>query len=133
MGHMQEDHLDGVLFDHLMLEGEQKGHISNYADFDGFTISADLKWEVPHDGRGFGFTLLMQVSLTAARSGKLENPRTAGFELDEQFFELSLAIKAIREAESRRRREFKALQTELALANSSMDCRKSYESYVREK
>ena len=23
-GHMQEDHLDGVLFDHLMLEGEQK-------------------------------------------------------------------------------------------------------------
>lgn len=23
-GHMNEDHLDGVLFDHLMLEGEKK-------------------------------------------------------------------------------------------------------------
>ena len=33
-GHMQENHLDGVLFDHLMLEGEQKAHISNYADLD---------------------------------------------------------------------------------------------------
>ena len=46
-GHMQEDHLDGVLFDHLMLEGEQKAHISNYADLTALLTSADLKWEVP--------------------------------------------------------------------------------------
>ena len=48
-GHMQEDHLDGVLFDHLMLEGEQKAHISNYSDLTTLLSSADLKWEVPHD------------------------------------------------------------------------------------
>ncbi len=38
-GHMQEDHLDGVLFDHLMLEGEQK-HISNYSDLTTLLTSA---------------------------------------------------------------------------------------------
>lgn len=46
---MQDDHLDGVLFDHLMLEGEQKANISNYADLTVLLTSADLKWEVPHD------------------------------------------------------------------------------------
>ena len=45
----REDHLDGVLFDHLMLEGEQKAHISNYSDLTALLSSADLKWEVPHD------------------------------------------------------------------------------------
>ncbi len=45
LGHMQEDHLDGVLFDHLMLEAEQK-HISNYSDLTTLT-SADLMG-VPH-------------------------------------------------------------------------------------
>ena len=48
-GQMQDDHLDGVLFDHLMLEGEQKAHISNYTDLTALLTSADLKWEVPHD------------------------------------------------------------------------------------
>ena len=43
---MQEDHLDGVLFDHLMLESEQKAHISNYSDLTTLLSSADLKWEV---------------------------------------------------------------------------------------
>ena len=48
-GQMQDDHLDGVLFDHLMLEGEQKADISNYSDLTTLLTSADLKWEVPHD------------------------------------------------------------------------------------
>ncbi len=68
-GHMQEDHLDGVLFDHLMLEGEQKAHISNYSDLTTLLSSADLKWEVPHDMvSGFGFTWrLMRVLLRQLR------------------------------------------------------------------
>ena len=64
-GHMQEDHLDGVLFDHLMLEGEQKAHISNYSDLTTLLSSADLKWEVLMIwSSGFGFTWrLMRVLL----------------------------------------------------------------------
>ena len=64
-GQMQDDHLDGVLFDHLMLEGEQKAHISNYTDLTALLTSADLKWEVLMIwSSGFGFTWrLTQVLL----------------------------------------------------------------------
>ena len=40
-GQMQDDHLDGVLFDYLMLEGEQKAYISNYTDLTALLTSAD--------------------------------------------------------------------------------------------
>ena len=75
-GHMQEDHLDGVLFDHLMLEGEQKAHISNYSDLTTLLTSADLKWEVPHDMVEWiwiHMAINAGVTSTAARSGNLEN------------------------------------------------------------
>lgn len=64
-GHMQDNHLDGVLFYHLMLEGEQKAQISNYVDLAALLASADLKWEVPMIWlSGFGFIWrLTQVSL----------------------------------------------------------------------
>ena len=77
-GHMQEDHLDGVLFDHLMLEGEQKAHISNYADLTDLLTSADLKWEVPHDMVEWiwiHMAINAGVTSTAARSGNLENQK----------------------------------------------------------
>ncbi len=41
----------GVLFDHLMLEAEQKAHISNYSDLTTLLTSADLKWETSWYGR----------------------------------------------------------------------------------
>ena len=71
-GHMQEDHLDGVLFDHLMLEAEQKAHISNYSDLTTLLSSADLKWEVPHDMVEWiwiHMAINAGVTSTAARSG----------------------------------------------------------------
>ena len=83
-GHMQEDHLDGVLFDHLMLEGEHKAHISNYADLTTLLTSADLKWEVPHDMVEWiwiHMAINAGVTSTAARSGKLENPEELALNL----------------------------------------------------
>lgn len=38
---MQDDHLDGVLFDYLMLEGEQKAQISNDTDLTTLLTSAE--------------------------------------------------------------------------------------------
>ena len=73
---MQDDHLDGVLFDHLMLEGEQKAYISNYTDLTALLTSADLKWEVPHDMVEWiwiHMAINAGVTSTAARSGNLEN------------------------------------------------------------
>ena len=100
-GHMQEYHLDGVLFDHLMLEGEQKAHISNYADLTDLLTSADLKWEVPHDMVEWiwiHMAINAGVTSTVARSGNLENPEELALNLMNSSSKLSLAIKDIREA-----------------------------------
>ena len=100
-GHMNKDHLDGVLFDHLMLEGEQKAQISNYVDLAALLASADLKWEVPHDMVEWiwiHMAINAGVTSTAARSGNLENPEELALNLMNSSSELSLAIKAIREA-----------------------------------
>ena len=93
---MQEHHLDGVLFDHLMLEGEQKAHISNYSDLTTLLTSADLKWEVPHDMIEWiwiHMAINAGVTSTAARSGNLENPEELALNLMNSSSELSLAIK----------------------------------------
>lgn len=42
-GHMNKDHLDGVLFDHLMLEGRKSTHpqlcwFDGFADFSRFEV-----------------------------------------------------------------------------------------------
>ena len=100
-GHMNKDHLDGVLFDHLMLEGKKKAHIPNYADLTDLLTSADLKWEVPHDMVEWiwiHMAINAGVTSTAARSGNLENPEKLALNLMNSSSELSLAIKAIREA-----------------------------------
>lgn len=100
-GQMQDDHLDGVLFDHLMLEGEQKAHISNYTDLTALLTSADLKWEVPHDMVEWiwiHMAINAGVTSTAARSGNLENPEQLALNLMNSSSELSLVIKTIREA-----------------------------------
>ena len=85
-GHMQENHLDGVLFDHLMLEGEQKAHISNYADLTDLLTSADLKWEVPHDMVEWiwiHMAINAGVTSDSCSFGKSGKPRRIGSELDE--------------------------------------------------
>ncbi len=46
-GQHAEIDFDGVLFDHLTLESEQKAQISTMLISDDFTDFADLKWEVP--------------------------------------------------------------------------------------
>ena len=98
---MQEDHLDGVLFDHLMLEGEQRAQISNYADLTDLLTSADLKWEVPHDMVEWiwiHMAINAGVTSTAATFGESGNPEELALNLMNSSSELSLAIKAIREA-----------------------------------
>ena len=90
-----------ISFDHLMLEGEQKAHISNYSDLTTLLSSADLKWEVPHDMVEWiwiHMAINAGVTSTAARSGNLENPEELALNLMNSSSELSLAIKAIREA-----------------------------------
>ena len=84
-GHMQEDHLDGVLFDHLMLEGEQKAQIFNYSDLTTLLSSADLKWKflmIWSSGSGFTWRL-MRVSLQQLLVRENWKTRRIGFELDE--------------------------------------------------
>ena len=100
-GHMQENHLDGVLFDHLMLEDEKKAHISNYVDLTALLASADLKWEAPHDMVEWiwiHMAINAGVTSTVARSGNLENPEELALNLMNSSSKLSLAIKDIREA-----------------------------------
>ena len=100
-GHMNEDHLDGVLSDHLMLEGEQKAKILNYVNLTTLLTSVNLQWKVPHDMVEWiwiHMAINAGVTSTAARSGKLENPEELALNLMNSSSELSLAIKAIREA-----------------------------------
>ncbi len=73
-GHMQGGPFDGVLFDHLMLEG-MKAHISNYSDL---TTLLDFRFEVGSAswyGRGIDSYGDTWVRLTAARSGNWKSRR----------------------------------------------------------
>ena len=85
---------------------------------------------------GFGFTWrLMRVLLRQLHVQEiLENPEELALNLMNSSSELSLAIKAIREAlkvVEARGVNLKLYKAELLpYENSSMDCRKSYESHV---
>ena len=87
---MEAGHLEGVLFDHLMLESERNAQIPNYAELISLFTSADLKCEIPHDMIEWiwiHMAINSGVTSTAARSGNLDDPQ-----------QLALAIKTIREA-----------------------------------
>ncbi len=115
-GHMQEDHLDGVLFDHLMLEGEQ-AQISNM-------LIWRLYWLQIWSGKCLMIWSRVDLVHMAINAGVLSWQHVQGIwkrelalNLMNNSSELSLAIKAIRSFESRRSAwcEFEALKRTLAM------------------
>ena len=117
----------------------KKAHISNYTDLTTLLTSADLKWEVPHDMVEWiwiHMAINAGVTSTAARSGNLENPEELALNLMNSSSELSLAIKAIREAlkvVEARGVNLKLYKAELLPYKiSHLDCRKSHENHVCE-
>ena len=69
---MEAGHLEGVLFEHLMLESERNAQIPNYAELISLFTSADLKCEIPHDMIEWiwiHMAINSGVTSTAARSG----------------------------------------------------------------
>lgn len=100
-GYMETGHLEGVLFEHLMLESERNAQIPNYVELISLFTSADLKCEIPHDMIEWiwiHMAINSGVTSTAARSGNLEDPQQLALNLMNNSSELSLAIKTIREA-----------------------------------
>lgn len=100
-GHMSDDYrLNCVLFDHIMLEGEAKAGISNYADILKLLSSADLKWEIPYDMFEWiwiHMAINAGVTSTAGRGGALDDPNRLARELMADSKALKLAVKTIRE------------------------------------
>ena len=84
-GHMQEDHLDGVLFDHLMLEVSKKarsnysGDLTTFAEFCRFEVGS-ASW--------YGQWIWIHMAINAGVTSdsyvqeNLENPK-GWLELDE--------------------------------------------------
>ena len=99
-GHMSGDKLNCVLFDHIMLEGEAKAGISNYAGITDLLRSADLKWEIPPDMFEWiwiHMAINAGVTSTAGRAGDLDDPNKLARELMSDAKALTLAVKTIRE------------------------------------
>ena len=100
-GHMSKNYeLNCVLFDHVMLEGEAKANISNYAEILDLLRSADLKWEIPYDMFEWiwiHMAINAGVTSTAGRGGAIDDPNKLARELMADAKALKLAVKTIRE------------------------------------
>ena len=100
-GHMSDDYkLQAVLFDHVMLEGEEKAKASNYAEMVKLLGSADIKWEIPFDMFEWiwiHMAINAGVTSTAGRGGSLDDPSKLARELMTDAKALKLAVKTIRE------------------------------------
>jgi len=102
-GHIYGSKLNCVLFDHIMLEQEQKTNIQNYDNLTKLLASADLKTEVPHDMVEWiwlHMAINAGVTSTAAKDGKMENPRQLALGLMEDSKALSAVVRTIRETVS---------------------------------
>lgn len=99
-GHMADGKLNCVLFDHIMLESEEKASIPNYRDLAELLASADIKTEIPSDMVEWiwiHMAINAGVTSTAAREGKMDNPKQLALNLMQDSHELSIAVKSIRE------------------------------------
>ena len=97
---MTQQGLNSVLFDHIMLEGEKKSIIPNYGSLIELIESADLKAEVPHDMLEWiwiHMAINAAVTSSAARAGKIDNPKQLAINLMSDSHALSIAVKTIRE------------------------------------
>ena len=99
-GHMEDHSLNCVLFDHIMLEGEEKAGISNYSDLISLLDSADIKREIPNDMFEWiwiHMAINAGVTSTAGRGGKIDDPNRLARELMSDSKALAIAVKSIRE------------------------------------
>ena len=99
-GCMQNYALNCVLFDHIMLEDEEKAGIPNYSDLISLLNTADIKQEIPNDMFEWiwiHMAINAGVTSTAAREGIIDDPNRLARELMSDSRALSLAVKSIRE------------------------------------
>ena len=101
VGHMNNSwSLNCVLFDHIMLEAEEKTQIGNYSDLITLLTSADIKQEIPYDMLEWiwiHMAINAGVTSTAGRNGDIDNPNQLAKELMCDVKALKLAVKSIRE------------------------------------
>ena len=100
-GHMESDWiLNCVLFDHIMLEAEEKTNIENYSDLITLLNSADIKQEIPFDMLAWiwiHMAINAGVTSTAGRNGGIDNPNKLAKDLMNDAKALKQAVKSIRE------------------------------------
>lgn len=99
-GKKDQELLDCVLFDHIMLESEEKSRIPNYQDLMSLLTSSDLKAEVPKDMFEWiwiHMAINAGVTSTAARGGDISDPNRLARELMADSRALSIAVRCIRE------------------------------------
>lgn len=100
-GHMDSDwNLNCVLFDHIMLEAEEKTNIENYSELISLLSSADIKQEIPFDMLEWiwiHMAINAGVTSTAGKNGGIDNPNKLAKELMSDSKALTQAVKSIRE------------------------------------
>lgn len=99
-GSLIQQKLNCVLFDHIMLESEKKANIPNYKDLVELLESADIKTEIPYDMVEWIWIHMVinaGVTSTAAREGKIDDPKQLAVDLMKDSHALSMAVKSIRE------------------------------------
>ncbi len=99
-GSLIQQKLNCVLFDHIMLESEEKAIIPNYKDLVELLKSTDIKTEIPYDiveWIWLHMAINAGVTSTAAREGKIDDPKQLASNLMRDSHALSIAVKSIRE------------------------------------
>ncbi|MBO7601234.1 MAG: ketopantoate reductase family protein [Lachnospiraceae bacterium] len=100
-GHMDSNgNLNCVLFDHIMLEAEEKAGIDNYPDLISLLNSADIKQEIPFDMLEWiwiHMAINAGVTSTAGRNGVIDDPNKLAKDLMNDAKALKQAVKTIRE------------------------------------
>ena len=99
-GRLLQNNLDCVLFDHIMLESEEKAGISNYKALTALLEYTDLKTEIPYDMVEWiwlHMAINAGVTSSAAREGKIDHPMQLALNLMKDAHALSITVKVIRE------------------------------------
>lgn len=99
-GCMENGMLNCVLFDHIMLESEEKSHIPNYRLLQTMLEKAKIKAEIPHDMFEWiwiHMAVNAGVTSTAAKEGKLDCPKQLAIDLMGDAKALAQAVRCIRE------------------------------------
>lgn len=99
-GNLMQKKLNCVLFDHIMLESEEKATITNYKELLEFLESVAIKVENPYDMIEWiwiHMAINAGVTSTAARAGKIDDPKQLAVNLMRDNHGLSIAVKSIRE------------------------------------